>query len=473
MAPHRPRRFFLYGLCIAARRSRSGAAPVPGPDRRGASWRPGADELGQTPLGATDPGPSGFRRSRTGLISTRRPGAPPTPPPPPTYYTWACGRAGRSPRGSAPHFTRVLQSSAPRAAWLQLANLATRRTGWATSSGARDHPTIRGRRGVSVIEPKLAPARTRNAARPAPYRGAPDDDADIPRGTLPPVPISRRTRHTGPRGRSHPADSVSGQLRASNGVFPGMIRIRRRTAKNAFMKPLEGYRFTCRSATSRSISTPSGGTRSPNAPAPAGPPFERSDLPAHGRHVHVTYAGYGGQLRAGCCCRASARDRCPAWCSHRYGGGRVPAQMADVGAAGSPTWSRTRAGRAALVEGAPRRHPRRRREPVRARLHDPGVLDPNLLLRRFLRRGAGRRGGAPARRRRRGPGGRCGGSQGGDQPPVAGWCPISGVMPDVPFCATTSARWMFPTSSRTTSWSVLPAPRTGSRRLSHASYSMA
>jgi len=77
MAPHRPRRFFLYGLCIAARRSRSGAAPVPGPDRRGASWRPGADELGQTPLGATDPGPSGFRRSRTGLISTHARAPPP------------------------------------------------------------------------------------------------------------------------------------------------------------------------------------------------------------------------------------------------------------------------------------------------------------------------------------------------------------------------------------------------------------
>jgi len=185
--------FFLYGLCIC---SASVTFPVQllflGLIVAGGIFggQSASTSLGQTPARRdVTPGPSGFPAGPEQVSPPPTPGGSPE-----TYYNMGVMAALGGRREEArQHFTRVLQMQ-PRhvPAWLQLANLAdTPEQAWGYIQQARaisphDPAVVEA---VSVIEPKLAARADQEPPRAQPpYRGAPDDDADIPRGTLPASP---------------------------------------------------------------------------------------------------------------------------------------------------------------------------------------------------------------------------------------------------------------------------------------------
>lgn len=181
--------FILYGLCIC---SASVTFPIQllflGLIVAGGIFggQSASTSLGQAPgKRTTGRGPSVFPPSpdRTSI---------PTPSGnPETYYNMGVMAAlGGRPDEARQHFTRVLQMQ-PRhvPAWLQMANLAdTPEQAWGYVQQARaisphDPAVIEA---VRVIEPKLAARAEPPRAQP-PYPGAPADETDIPRGTLPPT----------------------------------------------------------------------------------------------------------------------------------------------------------------------------------------------------------------------------------------------------------------------------------------------
>lgn len=182
--------FILYGLCIC---SASVAFPIQllflGLILAGGIFggQSASGSLGQAPAKREfGRGPSGLPPSPA-QPSISTPGGSPE-----TYYNMGVMAALGGRREEArQHFTRVLQMQ-PRhvPAWLQLANLAdTPEQAWSYIQQARaisphDPAVIEA---VRVIEPKLAARADHEPphAQP-PYKGAPEDDADIPRGTLPP-----------------------------------------------------------------------------------------------------------------------------------------------------------------------------------------------------------------------------------------------------------------------------------------------